>query len=109
MKSMAKEVILNLDFLDELCGRPTPEEEFAIEKHILKIKQSNSLDEVKTHAIELARQSMHQSHFIATCLERIAFMEAKMISKKHKVRQKKTLSEKFSMINAILFDKEKDS
>ena len=105
---MAKEVILSLDFLDELCGKPTPEEEFAIEKHILEIKQSKSLDEVKNHAIALARQTLHQSHFIATCLERIAFMEAKMISKKHKVRQKKTIFQKLSMINAILFDKEKD-
>lgn len=109
MKNMAKEVILNFDFLDELCGRPTPEEEFAMEKSIIEIRECNNLDKVKDYAIAFARQSHHQSHFIATCMERIAFMEAKMISKKHKVRQKKTLSEKFSMINAILFDKEKDS
>ena len=106
---MAKEVILNLDFLDELASKPTPEEEFAMEKCVLDIKQTKDIDKVKDYAIAFARQSHHQSHFIATCMERIAFMEAKMISKKHKVRQKKTLSEKFSMINAILFDKEKDS
>ena len=47
MKSMAKEVILNLDFLDELTGRPTPEEEFAMEKCILDIKQTNDIDKVK--------------------------------------------------------------
>ena len=109
MKSMAKEVILNLDFLDELCGRPSPEEEFAMEKCIIDIKQTNDIDKVKDYAIAFARQSHHQSHFIATCLERIALVEAKLISRKHRVRQKKTIFQKLSMINAILFSKEKDS
>lgn len=109
MKSMAKEVILNLDFLDELTGRPTPEEEFAMEKCILDIKQTNDIDKVKDYAIAFARQSHHQSHFIATCLERIALLEAKLISRKHRVRQKKTIFQKLSDINAILFNKEKDS
>ena len=106
---MAKEVILNLDFLDELCGRPSPEEEFAMEKTILDIKKAKDIDKVKDYAIAFARQSHHQSHFIATCLERIAFTEAKLISKEHRVKQKKTLFEKLSMIKAILFDKEKNS
>ena len=109
MKSMAKEVILNLDFLDELTSRPTPEEEFAMEKCILDIKQTKDIDKVKDYAIAFARQSHHQSHFIATCLERIALVEAKLISRKHRVRQKKTIFQKLSMINAILFSKEKDS
>ena len=109
MKSMAKEVILNLDFLDELCGRPSPEEEFAMEKTILDIKKAKDIDKVKDYAIAFARQSHHQSHFIATCLERIAFTEAKLISNEHRVKQKKTLFEKLSMIKAILFDKEKNS
>ena len=109
MKSMAKEVILNLDFLDELTGRPTPEEEFAMEKCILDIKQTKDIDKVKDYAIAFARQSHHQSHFIATCMERIALTEAKLISRKHRVRQKKTIFQKLSMINAILFPKEKDS
>tara|TARA_R100000664_G_scaffold9065_2_gene15072 strand:+ start:189 stop:509 length:321 start_codon:yes stop_codon:yes gene_type:complete len=106
---MGKEVILNLDFLDELCGRPSPEEEFAMEKTILDIKKAKDIDKVKDYAIAFARQSHHQSHFIATCLERIAFTEAKLISKEHRVKQKKTLFEKLSMIKAILFDKEKNS
>ncbi len=109
MKNMGKEVILNLDFLDELCGRPSPEEEFAMEKTILDIKKAKDIDKVKDYAIAFARQSHHQSHFIATCLERIAFTEAKLISKEHRVKQKKTLFEKLSMIKAILFDKEKNS
>ena len=108
MKSMAKEVILNLDFLDELCGRPTPEEEFAMEKNIIEIRECNNLDKVKDYAIAFARQSHHQSHFIATCMERIALTEAKLISRKHRVKQRKTIFEKLSMINAILFDKEKN-
>ena len=109
MKSMAKEVILNLDFLEELTGKPTPEEEFAMEKCVLDIKQTKDIDKVKDYAIAFARQSHHQSHFIATCMERIALTEAKLISRKHKVRQKKTIFQKLSMINAILFPKEKDS
>ena len=109
MKRMAKEGILNLDFLDELTGRPTPEEEFAMEKCVIDIKQTNDIEKVKDYAIAFARQSHHQSHFIATCLERIALLEAKSISRKHRVRQKKTIFQKLSMINAILFSKEKDS
>ena len=109
MKSMAKEVILNLDFLDELCGRPSPEEEFAMEKSVIDIKETKDIEKVKDYAIAFARQTHHQSHFIATCLERIALTEAKLISRKHKVRQKKTIFQKLSMINAILFSKEKDS
>ena len=109
MKNMGKEVILNLDFLDELCGRPSPEEEFAMEKTIIEIKECNKIDKVKDYAIAFARQSHHQSHFIATCMERIAFTEAKLISRKHRVKQPKTIFQKLSMINAILFDKEKDS
>ena len=106
---MAKEVILNLDFLDELCSRPTPEEEFAMEKCVIDIKQTKDIEKVKDYAIAFARQSHHQSHFIATCLERIALVEAKLISRKHRVRQKKTIFQKLSHINAILFNKEKDS
>ena len=106
---MAKEVILNLDFLDELCSRPTPEEEFAMEKCVIDIKQTKDIEKVKDYAIAFARQSHHQSHFIATCLERIALVEAKLISRKHRVRQKKTIFQKLSDINAILFNKEKDS
>jgi len=104
---MGKEVILNLDFLDELTSRPSPEEEFAMEKCVLDIKQTKDIDKVKDYAIAFARQSHHQSHFIATCLERIALMEAKNISKKHRVRQKKTIFQKLSMIKAILLEKEK--
>ena len=106
---MAKEVILNLDFLDELSSRPTPEEEFAMEKCVIDIKQTKDIEKVKDYAIAFARQSHHQSHFIATCLERIALVEAKLISRKHRVRQKKTIFQKLSHINAILFNKEKDS
>ena len=106
---MGKEVILNLDFLDELCGRPSPEEEFAMEKTILDIKQTKDIEKVKDYAITFARQSHYQSHFIATCMERIALTEAKLISRKHRVKQRKTIFEKLSMINAILFDKEKNS
>ena len=105
---MAKEVILNLDFLDELCGKPSPEEEFAMEKCVIDIKQTNDIEKVKDYAIAFARQSHHQSHFIATCLERIALTEAKLISKEHRVIQPKTILQKLSMIKAILFKKEKN-
>tara|TARA_Y100001973_G_scaffold5743_1_gene8025 strand:+ start:278 stop:604 length:327 start_codon:yes stop_codon:yes gene_type:complete len=104
---MGKEVILNLDFLDELASRPTPEEEFAMEKCVLDIKQTKDIDKVKDYATAFARQSHHQSHFIATCLERIALTEAKLISRKHRVKQPKTICQKFSAIKAILFEKEK--
>ena len=109
MKNMGKEVILSLDFLDKLCGRPSPKEEFAMEKCIIEIKETQDIEKVKDYAIAFARQSHHQSHFIATCMERIALTEAKLISRKHRVRQKKTIFQKLSMINAILFSKEKDS
>ncbi len=108
MKNMEKEVILNLDFLDELCSRPTPEEEFAMEKCILDIKQTKDIDKIKNYATAFARQSHQQSHFIATCLERIALTEAKLISKEHRVKQPTTISQKLSAIKAILFEKEKN-
>ena len=108
MKNMAKEVILNLDFLDELASKPTPEEEFAMEKCVLDIKKTKDIDKVKNYAIAFARQSHHQSYFIATCLERIALTEAKLISKKHRVKKTKTISQKLSAIKAILCNKEKD-
>ncbi len=108
MKNMGKEVILNLDFLDELASRPTPEEEFAMEKCVLDIKQTKDIDKVKDYATAFARQSHHQSHFIATCLERIALTEAKLISKEHRVKQPTTISQKLSAIKAILFEKEKN-
>ena len=104
---MAKEVILNLDFLDKLTGRPSPEEEFAMEKTIIEIRQCNNIDKVKDYAISFARQSHHQSHFIATCIERIALTEAKLVSMTHRVKQRKTIFQKLSMIKAILFEKEK--
>jgi hypothetical protein len=104
---MGKEVILNLDFLDDLTGKPTPEEEFAMEKCILDIKKTKDIEKVKDYAIAFARQSHHQSHFIATCMERIALTEAKLISKEHRVVQPKTISQKLSAIKAILFKKKK--
>lgn len=107
MKNMGKEVILNLDFLDKLTGRPSPEEEFAMEKTIIEIRQCNNIDKAKDYAIAFARQSHHQSHFIATCIERIALTEAKLISKEHRVKQPKTICQKLSAIKAILFEKEK--
>jgi len=107
MKNMGKEVILNLDFLDELASRPTPEEEFAMEKCVLDIKQTKDINKIRDYAITFARQSHYQSHFIATCMERIALTEAKLISRKHRVKQPKTICQKFSAIKAILFEKEK--
>jgi hypothetical protein len=90
---MGKEVILNLDFLDQLCGKPSPEEEL------------QDIEKVKDYAIAFARQSHHQSHFIATCMERIALTEAKLISLQHRVKQPKPIFQKISEIKAILFDK----
>ena len=105
MNNMGKEVILNLDFLDELCGRPSPEEEFAMEKCIIDIKETKDIEKIKDYAIAFARQSHHQSHFIATCMERIALTEAKLISLEHKVKQPKRIFQKISEIKAILFNK----
>tara|TARA_R100000808_G_C2105451_1_gene121204 strand:+ start:472 stop:792 length:321 start_codon:yes stop_codon:yes gene_type:complete len=106
---MAKEVILNLDFLDELCSKPSVEDEFAIEKHVIEIKEINNITELKCHAIYLARQTLHQAHFIATCMERVALLEARIIGLKNPVKQPKTFGQKLSAINAILFNIEEDS
>ena len=52
---MGKEVILNLDFLDQLCGRPSPEEEFAMEKCIIDIKETQDIELSLIHISEPTR------------------------------------------------------
>jgi len=85
----------DLSFLDALVLRPTLEEELNIEKRVLEIKATNNLEDLRSYAIALQRQNLNQSHFISTCLEQIAKLQARIICEENKVVQPKGLLRRF--------------
>ena len=83
---MKKEVQIDLT---ELIGPPSLEEELSVERKILEIKEMEDIDELKLITEGLIRQHFTQTRFIAKCLERVAQLEAKIVSLQHKVKQPK--------------------
>ena len=73
---------VDLTFLEALASRPTLEEELIIEKRVLAIKESHDIDDLRKYAISLQRQNLHQSYFIANCLEQIAKLQGRLVAKK---------------------------
>ena len=72
---------VDLTFLEALASRPTLEEELIIEKRVLAIKESHDIDDLRKYAISLQRLNLHQSYFIATCLEQIAKLQGRLVAK----------------------------
>ena len=72
---------VDLTFLEALASKPTLEEELIIEKRVLAIKENHDIDELRKYAISLQRQNLHQSYFIATCLEQIAKLQGRLVAK----------------------------
>ena len=72
---------VDLTFLEALASRPTLEEELSIEKRVLEIKATENIEDLRKYAIALQRQNLHQSYFIATCLEQIAKLQGRLVSK----------------------------
>ena len=68
-----------LALLELLAIPPSVEEELAMEKRILEIKECEDLKELKVFASAIARQNYHQSIFIAGCLSRLAELQALVV------------------------------
>ena len=72
---------VDLTFLEALASRPTLEEELNIEKRVLEIKATENIEDLRKYAIALQRQNLHQSYFIANCLEQIAKLQGRLVAK----------------------------
>ena len=72
---------VDLTFLEALASRPTLEEELNIEKRVLEIKETENIEDLRKYAIALQRQNLHQSYFIANCLEQIAKLQGRLVAK----------------------------
>ena len=72
---------VDLTFLEALASRPTLEEELNIEKRVLEIKSTDNINELRKYAIALQRQNLHQSYFIANCLEQIAKLQGRLVAR----------------------------
>tara|TARA_R100000353_G_C6470170_1_gene186358 strand:+ start:458 stop:745 length:288 start_codon:yes stop_codon:yes gene_type:complete len=81
---MKKEVQIDLT---RFIGPPSLEEELSVERKILEVKEMTDIDELKIITEGLIRQHFTQTRFIAKCLERVAQLEAKIVSLQHKVKQ----------------------
>ena len=75
---------VDLTFLEALASKPPLEEELIIEKRVLAIKETHDIDDLRKYAISLQRQNLHQSYFIATCLEQIAKLQGRLVAKEIK-------------------------
>ena len=72
---------VDLTFLEALASKPTLEEELIIEKRVLEIKAAHDIEDLRKCAIALQRQNLHQSYFIATCLEQIAKLQGRLVAR----------------------------
>jgi len=72
---------VDLTFLEALASRPTLEEELNIEKKVLEIKATENIEDLRKYAIALQRQNLHQSYFIANCLEQIAKLQGRLVAR----------------------------
>ena len=72
---------IDLEFIEALTSKPTLEEELSIEKRVLEIKATDDIEDLRKYAIALQRQNLHQSYFIATCLEQIAKLQGRLVAK----------------------------
>lgn len=79
-----------LALLELLAIPPSMEEELAMEKRILEIKECEDLKELKVFASAIARQNHHQSHFIANCLNQMAGLQTKLYRLENKEEKKKS-------------------
>ena len=79
---------VDLTFLEALASKPTLEEELNIEKRVLEIKSTDNINELRKYAIALQRQNLHQSYFIANCLEQIAKLQGRLVAKQYSSTKK---------------------
>ena len=79
-----------LALLELLAMPPSMEEELAMEKRILEIKECEDLKELKVFASAIARQNSLQSLFIANCLYQMAGLQTKLYRLENKEEKKKS-------------------
>jgi len=72
---------VDLTWLEALASKPTLEEELVIEKRVLEIKATHDIEDLRKYAIAIQRQNLHQSYFIATCLEQIAKLQGRLVAR----------------------------
>jgi len=72
---------VDLTFFEALASKPTLEEELVIEKRVLEIKATHDIEDLRKYAIAIQRQNLHQSYFIATCLEQIAKLQGRLVAR----------------------------
>ena len=77
----------DLTFLEQLAVKPTLEEELNIEKRVLEIKATHDIEDLRKYAIGLQRQNMHQTYFIANCLEQIAKLQGRLVAQEYQKQQ----------------------
>ena len=77
-----------LGFVCDFKEPPTLEEELAMEKQLIEIRDTKDVQYLKNYAETITRENFHQSHFIASCLERVAALQAKLICLNNPVKQK---------------------
>ena len=68
-----------------------------IEKRVLEIKATHEIEDVRKYAIALQRQNMHQSYFIANCLEQIAKLQGRLVAQEYAEKQPSLLSRFFKL------------
>ena len=88
---------VDLTFLEALASKPTLEEELIIEKRVLAIKETHDIEDVRKYGIDLQRQYMHQSYFIANCLEQIAKLQGRLVAQEYAEKQPSLLSRFFKL------------
>ena len=88
---------VDLTFLEALALKPTLEEELIIEKRVLEIKAAHDIEDLRKCAIALQRQNLHQSYFIATCLEQIAKLQGRLVAREYPEKKPSLLSRFFKL------------
>lgn len=88
---------VDLTWLEALASKPTLEEELVIEKRVLEIKATHDIEDLRKYAIAIQRQNLHQSYFIATCLEQIAKLQGRLVEKEYPQKQSNLLKKLFKL------------
>ena len=86
---MNAELLIELLLDEEFDIEPTLEEELAREKQIHAVRQCKNSTYIKNLCIELIRQNHSQTTFIATCLEKLAYLHSLKLIKKEKIKKEK--------------------
>ena len=89
--------LVDLTWLEALASKPTLEEELVIEKRVLEIKATHDIEDLRKYAIAIQRQNLHQSYFIATCLEQIAKLQGRLVAKEYPQKQSNLFKKFFKL------------